>query len=201
MWGGNFLTLIISKRTMHCRLQAAYIPESKVLNLWFSEYRLLYRWWWLKIWKAVIVIVEVKTKRQNHFLIFESDHSKLRIWVFTRLGNQRIRPLVVTTTVRPLLIARTEYKLSGKICILSTHIAVRNTNSSSVFDFCTRPRTRIVPISCMRFAYKSSTSGLNEHFPHIAIEKCLVDSPNHPLLRGPFYLSKSGLTKRTLTIL
>ena len=31
--------------------------------------------------------VEVKTKRQNLFLIFENDHSKLRILVYSRLKN------------------------------------------------------------------------------------------------------------------
>ena len=44
-------------------------------------------------------IDEVKTKRQNLFLIFENDHSKLRILVYSRLGNQRIWPFVVTATI------------------------------------------------------------------------------------------------------
>ena len=34
--------------------------------------------------------VEVKTKRQNLFLIFENDHSKVRMLVQSRLENQRI---------------------------------------------------------------------------------------------------------------
>ena len=46
-----------------------------------------------------VIIVEVKRKRQNHFLIFENDLSKLRILVYSRLGNQRIWPLVVTATI------------------------------------------------------------------------------------------------------
>ena len=46
--------------------------------------------------------VEVKTKRQNFFLIFENDHSKLRILVCSRLENQRICLLVVTATIHYL---------------------------------------------------------------------------------------------------
>ena len=45
------------------------------------------------------IIVEVKTKRQIFFLIFENDHSKVRILVYSRLENQRIWPLVVTATI------------------------------------------------------------------------------------------------------
>ena len=37
-------------------------------------------------------IIEVKTKRQNIFLITENDHSKLRILVYSRLEYQRIWP-------------------------------------------------------------------------------------------------------------
>ena len=44
-------------------------------------------------------IVEVKRKRQNIVLIFQNDHSKLRILVYSRLENQRIWPLVVTATI------------------------------------------------------------------------------------------------------
>ena len=44
-------------------------------------------------------IVEVKTKRQNFFLIIENDHSKLRILVYSCPENQRICPLVVTAKV------------------------------------------------------------------------------------------------------
>ena len=47
-------------------------------------------------------IVEVKTKRQYLFLIFENDHSKLRILVYSRLENQRICPLVVTAIILPI---------------------------------------------------------------------------------------------------
>ena len=38
-------------------------------------------------------MVEVKRKRQNLILIFENDHSKLKILVYSRLRNQRIWPL------------------------------------------------------------------------------------------------------------
>ena len=44
-------------------------------------------------------IVEVKTKHQNVFLVFENDHSKLRILVYYRLEYQRIWPVVVTATI------------------------------------------------------------------------------------------------------
>ena len=45
-------------------------------------------------------IGEVKTKRQNLFLIFENDHSKLRVLVYSRLENRRIWPLIVIATMR-----------------------------------------------------------------------------------------------------
>ena len=45
-------------------------------------------------------IVEVNTRRQNLLLIFDNDHSKLRILVYSHQGNLRIWALVVTATIR-----------------------------------------------------------------------------------------------------
>ena len=47
----------------------------------------------------IYAIVEVKTKRQNLFLIFENDHLKLRILVYSGLQNQRIWPVVATAII------------------------------------------------------------------------------------------------------
>ena len=43
-----------------------------------------------ELMRVRFIIVEVKTKCQNVCLIFENDHSKLRILVYSRLENQRI---------------------------------------------------------------------------------------------------------------
>ena len=59
-----------------------------------------------------IDIIEVKTKRQNFFLIFEIDQLKLRISVYSRLENQRIWPLVVTATIN-------KARIEARVCILT----------------------------------------------------------------------------------